>query len=182
MRESPGCVLSATMLRSAFAGVALLVMAAVTSCSGVAAPVVESRSGGRSTARAHETPPPPSARSTKLITADSAATAIGYAVRTVTGTAAFTVRTDPQHLLGRPDGYVAAVVVFDERLTCKTLGVTCGAEIEQWPTALAAQHRSAFQLLLVREYRYRYGAVLIRISGALSPAAALEYDQALWRG
>ena len=168
------------MLQRALAGLVVLVAAVGTSCSGVGAPVVESGSGDLSTASPLASPTVSSAHSTKVITADSAAVAIGYAVPSVTGLVTFTVRNDPQHLLGRPDGYVAAIVVFDERVTCDTLGVSCGAEIEQWPNEVAAQHRSGFQPLLVREYHYRYGAVLIRVSGALSPAAALEYDRVLW--
>jgi hypothetical protein len=160
----------------------VLVVAAVTSCSGVAAPVVESRSGGLPTRSPYASPTPSAGHSTKVMTAESAAVSIGYAVPSVTGLVTFTVRTDPQHLLGRPDGYVAAIVVFDQRVTCDDLGVGCGAEIEQWPTEVAAQHRAAFWPLLVREYHYRYGAVLIRVSGALSAADAMAYDRALWAG
>lgn len=142
----------------------------------------EAGSGDLATARAPETPARPSPHPTRAITAESTAAAIGYAVSTVTGLVTLTVRNDPQHLLGRPDGYVAAIVVFDERVTCETVGVSCGAEIEQWPNPVAAQRRSAFQPLLAHEYHYRYGAVLIRVTGALAPADALEYDRALWEG
>lgn len=168
------------MVRSALAGLAFLLAAGVTSCNGVGAPVVKSGSGDLPTVPALASPALPSPHPTQPITAESAAAAIGYAVPSVTALITFTVRNDPQRLLGRPDGYVAAIVVVDGRATCTTLGVSCGAEIEQWPTPVAAQHRSAFRPLLVSEYHYRYGAVLIRVSGALSPAAALEYDRALW--
>ncbi len=160
----------------------VLVAIAATSCSRSNAPVVEAGPGNVSSASPLGRPTLSSAHSTKEITAESAAAAIGYAVQSVTGLVTFTVRTDPQHLLGRPDGYVAAIVVFDGRVTCETLGVSCGAEIEQWPTEVAARHRAAFWPLLVREYHYRYGAVLIRVSGSLPPDAAREYDRALWAG
>ena len=170
------------MLRRTLAGLVFLAAAAITSCSGVGTSVVEAGSGDLPTARAPETPARPSSHATRAITAESTAAAIGYAVSTVTGLVTLTVRNDPQHLLGRPDGYVAAIVVFDERVTCETVGVSCGAEIEQWPNPVAAQRRSAFQPLLAHEYHYRYGAVLIRVTGALAPADALEYDRALWEG
>lgn len=160
----------------------MLAAAVITSCSGVGAPVVESGSGDLPSGSPLPIPTLSSTHSTRVITAESAATAIGYAVPSVTGLVTFTVRTDPQHLLGRPDGYVAAIVVLDDRVTCDALGASCGAEIEQWPNEVAALDRSTFWPLLVREYHYRYGAVLIRVSGALSPAAALEYDRALWDG
>jgi len=178
------CVLSATMLRRARAGLVGLVAAVVASCGGVGAHVVESGSGSGDdpTAAPVTSPTPPLNYPTRVMTAHSAAVAVGYAVPNVTGLVMFTVRTDPQHLLGRPDGYVAAIVVLDGRLSCDTLGVACGAEIEQWPSEVAAQRRSTFWPLLTHEYHYRYGAVLIRVSGALSPAAALEYDRALWQG
>lgn len=168
------------MLRRALAGLIIVVAAAVTSCSGVGAPVVTSGSDALPTSLPIASPTASSAHQKKVFTAESAAVAIGYAIPSVTGLVTFTVRTDPQHLLGRPDGYVAAIVIFDGRVVCDEPGVSCGAEIEQWPTEIAAQHRSASWPLLVREYHFRYGAVVIRVSGALSRNAALEYDRVLW--
>lgn len=170
------------MLRRALLGATALAAASLAGCQWAGAPSLGSGSGDS----AHVLATPPAAHDrpvpAPVHSAESAAAAIGYAVPTVTGLTTFTFRNDPQRLLGRPNGYVAAIVVFDERVTCATLGASCGAEIEQWPSAVAAQRRSAFEPLLVREYHYRYGAVLIRVSGALSPAAALEYDRALWQG
>jgi hypothetical protein len=95
---------------------------------------------------------------------------------------------DPNDLLGRPNGYVAAVVLEDPRLEgCGAgLGVDCGATIEEWPVADAAQQRAEYIAtlqeeapILGSEYHYLDGAVLVRVSGELKPSEAEEYEAAV---
>ncbi len=84
---------------------------------------------------------------------------------------------EPDDLFGRPDGYVDAVVVYDARALCTTPGVTCGAQVEEWPTFAAARARDAYHPFLQPEYHFLEGHVLVRVSGALGPRAAGEYGR-----
>lgn len=95
---------------------------------------------------------------------------------------------DPNELLGRPNGYVAAVVLKDPRIDdCGSdLGVDCGATIEEWPDAKAAKKRADYisdlqedSPMLGSEYHYLDGPVLVRVSGDLKPSEAEEYEAAL---
>jgi len=90
---------------------------------------------------------------------------------------------DPNNMIGRPTGYVAAVTVYDKRVTCTSLGADCGATVEQWPTAADAKARGEYIQSILKggtwlgsEYDYVDGVVLIRVSGALKPSQAKAYD------
>jgi serine/threonine-protein kinase len=78
-------------------------------------------------------------------TAQSAAGSIKTAIPEVTESITITEDNDPNHLIGRPNGYVAASVLVDSRLPrCTDLGADCGAMVEQWPDQAAAQNRAAY--------------------------------------
>lgn len=95
---------------------------------------------------------------------------------------------DPNDLIGRPNGYDAAVVLKDPRVEdCGSdLGVDCGATIEQWADADAAEDRSEYikslqegSSLFGSEYHYLVGNVLVRVTGELKPSEADEYESAV---
>ena len=94
---------------------------------------------------------------------------------------------DPNDLIGRPNGYVAAVVLKDPRAECADgIGIECGATVEEWPDADAAEARADYistlqadSPFLGSEYHYLVGPVLVRVTGELKPSEAEEYESAV---
>lgn len=94
---------------------------------------------------------------------------------------------DPNHLFGRPNGYIAASVLIDSRLPrCTELGADCGAMIEQWPDQAAAQARADYiqsmrraMPMLGQEWDTVRGNLLLRVAGTLKPSEAEGYESAL---
>lgn len=101
-------------------------------------------------------------------------------------TTEITEDNDPNDLIGRPGGYIAAAVIEDDRLPCDNgLGADCGATIEQFETPEAAQERSDYIQGLMgadgplgTEYNYVDGDLLLRVTGELKPSEAEEYEAA----
>lgn len=115
--------------------------------------------------------------------ASDAAAAIQGKVDSVTKIEDLTEDTDSNDLLGRPDGYKAATVLYDSRSDgCDGPGVDCGAVVEQWPDSDAAQERADYiesiGAPLANEYDYVSGSMVLRVSGALKPSEASEYEDA----
>lgn len=108
------------------------------------------------------------------------------AMPNVTKTVTLTEDNDPNDLIGRPNGYEAATVFYDERVKCQDgLGVTCGATLEVWPDDQAAQARADYiagiqkeASFLGTEYHYVDGNELLRVSGDLKPSEAEAYEEA----
>ncbi len=163
---------------SALAGLALA--AALVGCS-------DDGGGG-----AEESPAPTTSQATEEtstpeeepVTAESVAQRIKAAVDVTAVT--ITEDNDPNDLIGRPNGYVEAVVLKDHRTPCEELGVECGATVEEWPNAAAAEERSSYiqsiqkeSPALGSEYHYLDGAVLVRVWGDLKPSEAAEYEMAV---
>jgi hypothetical protein len=132
--------------------------------------------------------PPASPTPTVEPAPEPASTAADFAaalkVATITGTFNFTEENDPNELLGRPNGYTSATVVFDSGGECDKddPGVDCGATIEVFEDAAGAQRRSEYILgilkdapILGTEYQYLFGNALLRVSGHLTPTVAAEY-------
>ena len=134
-------------------------------------------------------PPAAAPASSGPATAQSAAEAIRAAVPEVTSLIAITEDNEANHLLGRPNGYVAATVLVDSRITegCEIgePGVECGARVEQWPDQAAAQKRADYIKTMISavpiigtEYQTVKGNLLLRVSGKLKPSAAQAYQAA----
>jgi len=119
-------------------------------------------------------------------TAQSAAESIRAAIPEVTETVALTEDNDANHLIGRPNGYVAATVLVDSRAQCASdgPGVDCGATIEQWPSAEAAQRRADYlqgigqRLPMMSEWTTVKGNLLLRVVGTMKPSVAEAYKTA----
>lgn len=114
-------------------------------------------------------------------TVDDVAAKVEAEVSAVTKAEALTEDTDPNDLLGRPKGYDAATVIYDERVECSEPGVDCGATIEQWSSKSEAEERAEYIEgfgPLANEYHYIDGGLLLRVSGELKPSAAKEYEAA----
>jgi hypothetical protein len=95
--------------------------------------------------------------------------------------------TDPNDLLGRPNGYTGAASLTDSRASDPggTGGIDLGAVLEVWPTAADAQARADYiatlqkgNTLLGSEYHHVRGNVLLRVSGQLPPSVDAAYAAA----
>jgi serine/threonine-protein kinase len=131
-------------------------------------------------------PPQLAPAGASIPTAQNAAESIRAAIPEVTQTIALTADNDANNLIGRPNGYTAATVLVDSRAQCTTdgPGVDCGATIEQWPSAEAAQRRADYiqaigkNLPIMSEWTTVKGDLLLRVTGKLKPSAAETYKAA----
>lgn len=124
-------------------------------------------------------------------TAQTAAEAIQAAIPEVTTLIALTEDNDTNNLIGRPNGYVAATVLVDSRISnvnpCSIAdaGVDCGATVEQWPDENAAQKRAEYiqQVratvpLVGQEWTTVKDSLVLRVTGELKPSDAEAYKTA----
>jgi serine/threonine protein kinase, bacterial len=132
-------------------------------------------------------PTTPGSAHTDSATANSAAESAKAAIPEVTEIVEVSEDNDPNNLIGRPNGYVAASVLIDSRLPrCTDLGADCGAMIEQWPDQAAAQARADYiqtmlksMPMLGQEWDTVKGGLLLRVAGTLKPSEAQAYESAL---
>lgn len=124
-------------------------------------------------------------------TAESVESYLAAKALPITGVVAFDASTDPNHLLGRPNGYQSKVAWQDPRIpqtdqSSDPGGIEWGGGIEVFATAAAATSRASYlsslgqsSSLLVNEYDYLLGPILMRISGTFIPTTAQGYESAL---
>ena len=119
-------------------------------------------------------------------TAHSAARVLMSEVAEVTELLVLDEDNDPNDLIGRPNGYAAATVLFDSRVSCAgdEPGVDCGATIEEWPSRKAAQDRSDYiqslqsgSSILGSEWNTVRGNLLLRVTGDMNPSDAETYAE-----
>lgn len=100
----------------------------------------------------------------------------------------YTAETDPNTLLGRPNGYTYKSNFRDTRLEVTQpdeVDTADGGSIEVWPDEASATTRmDRIQELgkgipMLGEYDFVHGGVLLRLSRELTPDQANEYDAAL---
>lgn len=135
-------------------------------------------------------PSQPASAGSPAFTAQNAAESIRSAIPEVIETIALTEDNDANHLIGRPNGYVTATVLVDSRAQCASdrPGVDCGATIEQWPAAEAAQRRAEYiqrigqHLPMTSEWTTVKGNLVLRVAGKLKPSAAEAYKAAFTAG
>lgn len=107
-------------------------------------------------------------------------------VASVRETVRLTADSDPNDLLGRAEGYDAAVVFVDATTgRCATPGIECGAFLERWETSEDASERSGYLLALQRdmpmfgtEEHHLDGPFLLRLSGELDEETRAQYAAA----
>ena len=146
-----------------------------------AAPIASSPTVA-STSTSTPTPTPTKA----VVTADDVAFFLEDEIAKVEKVVQITEDNDPNDLIGRPNGYTEAAIVFDERLNCgDQLGASCGATVEIWPDEAGATARNDYiqgvlkdSPILGSEYGYVEGNVLLRVSGDLKPSVAAGYKSA----
>ena len=163
---------------------AAAVLLTVAGCSSSPAPAA-------SAAPTSAAPTTTAAAATSPLTAAAIIAKFKAAGLPVTSTYAFTAGTDPNHLLGRPNGYAAKISWTDSRIPASdTSGaqqgdVSLGGSLEQYATPAAAQARETYiqgilkaDPMLGTEYDYVVGDVLVRVSQYLTPAEAQAYQAA----
>lgn len=109
----------------------------------------------------------------------------------ITGTATVTAASDPNHLLGRPNGYSSKVTFIDTRIDKSSVAdteagsVDLGGAIECYDNPADAARRAAYiqqvekaYPMVGTEYTYVVGPAVIRISSALTPKQAAAYKTA----
>lgn len=156
--------------------VLVVVLTAMVGCGG---------GGGRS----------PSAGRSGAMTAEQVLAALRERVPSIAETTVYTPDSDPNKLLGRPGQYTSKAAFHDPRVApadvefeSEPFAVRRGGDIEVFEDASAAQKRADYIGSIVNgpgagvfgaEYMYVRGGILLRVSGALSPAIAAEYERAL---
>lgn len=106
----------------------------------------------------------------------------------ITTIVTYTEATDANNLLGRPGQYISKVEFVDSRLPLPSpgseLGIDNGGSVEVFKTVKDATARFKYvdaithSSSLFGEYHCQYDTVFLRLSLALTPAQAAEYDAA----
>lgn len=123
-------------------------------------------------------------------TADDVTKALGGKIATVKPVKTYTAEDDPNHLLGRPNGYSSKTAFADSRVKADDVGgfradaVERGGSVEVFADEAGAKARmdaiqSITKGLDAGEYDYVKGGVLVRVSRFLTPDQAKEYQAAL---
>jgi hypothetical protein len=126
-------------------------------------------------------------------TADQVVTQLVQRVSTAKPGVVFTAETDPNKLLGRPNGYTSKASFTDTRVNPNGEGFTdtregavdLGGSVEIFADEQGAQDRMKFiqaiakGLPMAGEYDYVSGPVLVRVSRSLTPDQAAQYQTAL---
>ncbi|GAA4837152.1 hypothetical protein GCM10023354_16680 [Garicola koreensis] len=117
--------------------------------------------------------------------AESIAEALQSDIDTITDYTLITEDNDPNDLIGRPNGYTEALVIYDSEADCQSLGVDCGATVEFWADEDAATERSDYiqdtladAPFLGSEYHFQSGSILLRVAGEITPSQSETYEAA----
>jgi len=126
------------------------------------------------------------------LTAEQVIAEIVARVPEATPSVVFTPATDPNDLLGRPNGYTSKASFNDTRIDPETLGgldegdVDFGGSVEVFASEDAARKRMDYIQAVLgsdspfgAEYDYVRGGVLLRVTGTLTPDQAAAYEAAL---
>jgi serine/threonine-protein kinase len=104
----------------------------------------------------------------------------------------FTADTDPNNLLGRPNGYTSKASFTDSRIEPDDIlgaepgSVDAGGSVEVFASADAAAARQRYiqqvqttAPFVGTEYSYLDGTALVRVSGKLTPDQAADYERVI---
>jgi hypothetical protein len=112
-------------------------------------------------------------------------------VKSAALTMVYTAETDPNRLLGRPNGYLSKAAFKDSRVRTSDVEGTAiddlerGGSVEVFPDARSATSRRDYIQQIgeaspvFAKYDYLSGPVLVRVSRNLTPAQAGDYESAL---
>lgn len=127
----------------------------------------------------------PSSRAVVAADATTRAGELEAEVSSVQKVVTITETNDPNNLIGRPNGYRSAAVLYDSGTSCDDLGSDCGAAVEVFEDEAAATSRGEYiQGVLAEtpalgsEWTAVDGAALLRVNGELKPSVARRYFEA----
>ena len=132
-----------------------------------------------------------SSSSSSSLTAEQVTQKLAEKIPTVSLTKTYNAQDDPNHLLGRPNGYLTKTAFADSRIPADQLPedktqTEHGGGVEVFPDAAGAKARmDRIQEIakslggMINEYDYVKGGVLVRVSKLLTPDQAKEYETAL---
>lgn len=105
--------------------------------------------------------------------------------KSATKVVTITEDNDPNGLIGRPNGYVSAAVIYDSELSCDMASTDCGVTVEVFPDEERAKARGEYLQKIFQEspalgseWDYVKGPILVRVSGELKPSSAKKYADA----
>ena len=100
----------------------------------------------------------------------------------------YDAETDPNHLLGRPGGYMARATWSDARLPSPPvpgrIATSDGGSVEVYATAAGAERRATYLRAIAEaaplfgSYTWTSGGYVLRVSSMLTPSEAEEYRAA----
>lgn len=151
---------------------------ALTACSSNDSPASDNHP---STAASSSAPAP------KELDAQQVVKALTAAISDTKAATVYTAATDPNKLLGRPGGYTSKADFTDARAKPELDDeVQNGGSVEVYSDPADAEERGKFiadtlkkMKIFGTEYHYTKGGILLRVSGALTPDQAAEYEKAL---
>lgn len=172
-------------MKRGLAGVSLIATLSLCGCGGGSGSGASASPSGSpepsATAAVVTSPTRTAASASARRIADRVKAAIPSATKVVT----ITEDNDPNNLIGRPNGYVSAAVIYDSTVKCDELGVDCGATVETWGSEADAKARSAYiqklqkdSPILGSEYDTVNGVALLRVTGDIKPSLAAKYKAA----
>ncbi|EOD63155.1 hypothetical protein [Amycolatopsis vancoresmycina] len=131
----------------------------------------------------------PAAAPAPAASADQVVAKLAGKIPTVKLVKTYTAEDDPNHLLGRPNGYTSKAAFADSRIPVDQLDGTApdstdrGGSVEVFADEAGAKARmdlvQAATKGLDPEYDYVAGPVLVRVSHLLTPDQAKEYESAV---
>jgi len=110
-------------------------------------------------------------------------------VPSVSKSVELTESTDPNDMLGRPNGYTAATVFYDKRASCDEPGGRVWSDSGDLPDSQGAKRRSEYILEILKavpalgsEYHFLDDGRLLRVTGELTPTQSKAYESAFTGG
>jgi hypothetical protein len=122
-----------------------------------------------------------------LTSAEQVASTMEQSVSTMSTTVVYSASTDPDHLLGKANGYLSKVAFSDSRVQpadvegAKSDAISRGGSVETFATTAEAHARAksieagAQGSASAGEYHYYIGNSLVRVSQVLTPSQAEDY-------
>jgi hypothetical protein len=131
-----------------------------------------------------------STEGSKLKTAEDVVNALKGAGLPIGEVEVYNATTDPNHQLGRPNGYIAKANFHDTRFELirdseNHIDTASGGSVEVFADAAGARARAEYLATVTKsipaltEYDYVQGTTLLRISNVATPEQAAAYETAL---
>lgn len=175
---------------------ALALVFILVGCGGESEAPISIASTGVTAAQTSPSPAVPQGSATvtskapaRISTAEDVVTALRAAGLPIGNMIVYDATTDPNTLLGRPNGYTSKTAFTDTRIsgtdTTDEFDISNGGSVEYFATNELAVSRSEYiqtfgkSLPSLIEYNYINGGVLLRLSKELTPEQAGAYETAL---